>query len=78
VVVVPVFVAESAPAKVRGALLVAYQVATVLGIIAGYVAAYALAATGSWRLDAGTRRCSGHRSVLAIDRQASPIRPAGT
>lgn len=49
VVVVPVFVAESAPAKVRGALLVAYQVATVFGIIVGYLAAYALAGSGSWR-----------------------------
>ncbi|MBO1269438.1 sugar porter family MFS transporter [Arthrobacter cavernae] len=49
VVVVPVFVAESAPAKVRGALLVAYQVATVFGIIVGYLAAYALSGTGSWR-----------------------------
>jgi SP family galactose:H+ symporter-like MFS transporter len=43
VVVVPVFLAESAPAKVRGSLLVAYQAATVLGIIAGYLTAYLLA-----------------------------------
>ena len=49
VVVVPVFVAESAPAKVRGALLVAYQVATVIGIIVGYLVAYALAEAQSWR-----------------------------
>ena len=49
VVVVPVFVAESAPAKVRGSLLVAYQVATVVGIIIGYLAAYLLAGTGNWR-----------------------------
>lgn len=49
VVVVPVFVAESAPTRVRGALLVAYQVATVLGIIIGYLAAYLLAGTQSWR-----------------------------
>jgi MFS transporter, SP family, galactose:H+ symporter len=49
VVVVPVFVAESARAKVRGSLLVAYQVATVLGIIAGYLAAYLLADSHSWR-----------------------------
>src|SRR2546423_13411452 len=41
VVVVPVFVAESAPAAIRGSLLVAYQVATVAGIILGYLAAYA-------------------------------------
>ena len=49
VVVVPVFVAESAPAKVRGALLVAYQVATVAGIILGYLAAYVLADSHNWR-----------------------------
>ena len=49
VVVVPVYVAELAPAKVRGSLLVAYQVATVIGIIIGYLAAYLLAGTGSWR-----------------------------
>ena len=49
VVVVPVYVAELAPAKVRGSLLVAYQVATVVGIIIGYLAAYMLAGTESWR-----------------------------
>lgn len=49
VVVVPVFVAESAAPKVRGAMLVLYQVATVIGIICGYLAAWALADTGSWR-----------------------------
>jgi sugar porter (SP) family MFS transporter len=49
VVVVPVFVAESAPADIRGSLLVAYQVATVVGIIIGYLAAYALAGFGGWR-----------------------------
>ena len=48
-VVVPVFIAESAPARVRGAMLVTYQVATVLGIIAGYLAAYVLADSHSWR-----------------------------
>jgi sugar porter (SP) family MFS transporter len=49
VVVVPVFVAESAAPEVRGALLVLYQVATVTGIILGYLAAWALSGTGSWR-----------------------------
>jgi len=39
VVVVPVYVAESAPAAVRGALLTAYQLATVSGLILGYLAA---------------------------------------
>ena len=49
VVVVPVFVAESVPATVRGALLVSYGLATVMGIIAGYLIAYLLAGSGSWR-----------------------------
>lgn len=49
VVVVPVFVAESAPAAARGALLVTYGVATVIGIIAGYLCAYLLAGSGNWR-----------------------------
>lgn len=41
-VAVPIFVAESMPARIRGATLVAYQVAAVIGIIAGYLAALAL------------------------------------
>ena len=49
VVVVPVFVAESAPPNVRGALLVLYQVATVVGIILGYLVAFALAGSENWR-----------------------------
>ncbi|WAA65618.1 sugar porter family MFS transporter [Microbacterium oxydans] len=49
VVVVPVFVAESAPTRSRGAFLVMYQVATVVGIILGYLIAMALAPTESWR-----------------------------
>lgn len=48
-VVVPVFVAESAPAAVRGSLLVAYGLASVVGIIAGYLIAYLLAGEHSWR-----------------------------
>jgi SP family galactose:H+ symporter-like MFS transporter len=49
VVVVPVFVAESAPASVRGSLLVGYQVATVFGIIVGYLACCLLAGSRDWR-----------------------------
>lgn len=47
--VVPVFVAESAPAKIRGSLLVADQLATVIGVIAGYSVAYLLALAHDWR-----------------------------
>jgi len=53
IVVVPVFVAESAPAATRGRLLVAYQVATVAGIIIGYLTSYALAGNHDWRLMLG-------------------------
>ncbi len=51
VVVVPVYVAESAPAAVRGALLTTYQLTIVTGLIIGYLAGYLLAGTGthSWR-----------------------------
>lgn len=49
VVVVPVFIAECAPARVRGSLLVAYQLTTVVGIIAGYLTAYPLAGPHGWR-----------------------------
>ncbi|WP_420714710.1 sugar porter family MFS transporter [Mycobacterium sp. Aquia_213] len=49
VVVVPVYIAESAPAAVRGALLTTYQLAIVSGLIVGYLAGYLLAGSHSWR-----------------------------
>ena len=49
VVVVPVYVAESAPAAVRGSLLTAYQLTIVSGLIIGYLTGYLLAGTHSWR-----------------------------
>lgn len=53
VVVVPVFVAESAPAAMRGSLLVGYGFASVVGVIFGYLAAYLLADSHNWRLMLG-------------------------
>src|SRR3954464_15249822 len=50
VVTAPIFVAESAPAAVRGALVVMYQVATVSGIVIAYFVDYALAGSGAWRV----------------------------
>ena len=49
VVVVPVYIAESAPAAVRGSLLTAYQLAIVSALILGYLTGYLLAGTHSWR-----------------------------
>src|SRR5579875_972980 len=48
-VVAPVFIAESAPTAIRGALIVGYQVATVAGIMVAYFVDYALAGSGAWR-----------------------------
>lgn len=55
-IAVPVFIAESVPARVRGATLVAYQVAAVVGIILGYLVALAASDLGdaiSWRVMVG-------------------------
>ena len=49
VVVVPVYVAESAPAAVRGSLLTAYQLAIVSALIIGYLTGYLLAGIHGWR-----------------------------
>jgi len=49
VVVVPVYVAESAPAAVRGSLLTAYQLTIVSGLIIGYLSGYLLAGAHNWR-----------------------------
>jgi sugar porter (SP) family MFS transporter len=50
IVAAPIFVAESAPAAVRGGLIVMYQVATVSGIVIAYFVDYALAGSGAWRI----------------------------
>lgn len=55
-IAVPIFVAESVPARIRGATLVAYQVAAVVGIILGYLAALVLSGLGeaiNWRIMLG-------------------------
>ena len=49
VVVIPVYVAETAPVAVRGSLLTAYQLAIVSALIIGYLTGYLLAGTHSWR-----------------------------
>jgi MFS transporter, SP family, arabinose:H+ symporter len=49
VVTAPIFIAESAPAAIRGRLIVTYQFATVLGIGVAYLVDYALAGGAHWR-----------------------------
>ncbi|MEB3033365.1 sugar porter family MFS transporter [Mycolicibacter sp. MYC340] len=66
VVVVPVFVAESAPSRVRGSLLVADQLMTVVGSIAGYLVAYLLAGSQSWRWMLGLAAVPALLVMLAL------------
>ena len=66
IVVVPMYVAESAPTKIRGALLVMYQVATVVGIIFGYLLAWALAPTENWRIMLGAAAVPGVLITLLL------------
>ena len=75
VVVVPVYVAESAPAAVRGSLLTAYQLAIVSGIIVGYLTGYLLAGTHSWRwmLRAGRRARDAAAAVVDSDARHGPV-----
>ncbi|HTU69461.1 MAG TPA: sugar porter family MFS transporter [Candidatus Baltobacteraceae bacterium] len=48
-VVAPLYIAEVAPANVRGALVSLYQFAITIGIVAAYVVDYAFAGAGEWR-----------------------------
>src|SRR3954462_11789224 len=50
IVTAPIFVAESAPAAIRGSLIVMYQVATVSGIVIAYFVDYALSGAEAWRV----------------------------
>lgn len=49
VVAAPIYIAESAPAAIRGGLIVTYQVATVTGIMIGYFVDFGLSGSGQWR-----------------------------
>ncbi len=65
-VAAPVFIAESAPVTIRGALIVGYQVATVVGIMLAYFIDYALAGSGSWRLMLGLSAVASALVLVAL------------
>ncbi|MEE6261144.1 MFS transporter [Plantactinospora sonchi] len=52
-VVVPIFVAESAPTASRGRIAVLHQVATMGGVAGAFLVAYLLAESGQWRIMLG-------------------------
>ncbi|MET9296082.1 sugar porter family MFS transporter [Streptomyces sp. NPDC003077] len=49
IVAAPLYIAESAPARTRGACVAAYQVATVAGIVVTYFVNWGLSGGGHWR-----------------------------
>lgn len=73
-VVAPVFIAESAPAAIRGSLLVSYQLATVTGIILGYLAAYVLAGSQAWRWMLGLAAVPALLAMLLVRRMPDTAR----
>lgn len=50
IVVAPAYIAESAPIRIRGSMLVTFQIATTSGIAIAYFVGAALASTENWRL----------------------------
>ncbi|WP_220034501.1 sugar porter family MFS transporter [Curtobacterium sp. MCBD17_030] len=58
-VLVPVYIAELAPARLRGALVAGFQLLTTLGILVGYGINAALASTEAWRWSLGLASVPG-------------------
>lgn len=67
-VVVPVFLAETAPARVRGALLVSYQAANLVGMVGGYLTAYLLGGSTGWRWTLGLAAVPAVMSLVLLRR----------
>lgn len=53
IVAAPAFIAESAPARIRGRMLVTFQIATSTGIVVAYLVGLALTPSQNWRLILG-------------------------
>lgn len=49
-VVAPLYIAESAPMTIRGALVSTYQLAITVGILLSYLTGLAISGAGSWRI----------------------------
>jgi major inositol transporter-like SP family MFS transporter len=65
-VLVPVYIAELAPSRVRGALVAGFQLLTTLGILVGYGINAALAATEAWRWSLGLAAIPGILLALGV------------
>lgn len=65
-VLVPVYIAELAPSRLRGALVAGFQLLTTLGILAGYGINAALASTEAWRWSLGLAAVPGVLLALGV------------
>ncbi|OII07267.1 hypothetical protein BIU89_11730 [Curtobacterium sp. MCBA15_005] len=65
-VLVPVYIAELAPSRVRGALVAGFQLLTTLGILVGYGINAALASTEAWRWSLGLAAIPGILLALGV------------
>jgi sugar porter (SP) family MFS transporter len=69
----PLYLAEIAPARERGALVSCNQLAVTLGILVSYLVGYAFAASGSWRWMLGLGGVPG--VILAVGMLLLPETP---
>lgn len=65
-VLVPVYIAELAPARLRGALVAGFQLLTTLGILAGYGISAAFAGSEDWRWSLGLAAIPGALLALGV------------
>jgi MFS transporter, SP family, major inositol transporter len=65
-VLVPIYIAELAPARVRGALVSGFQLLTTLGILVGYGTNAAFADSGAWRWSLGLAAVPGLLLALGV------------
>ncbi|MBF4612961.1 sugar porter family MFS transporter [Curtobacterium sp. VKM Ac-1376] len=65
-VLVPVYIAELAPSRVRGALVAGFQLLTTLGILVGYGVNASLASTEAWRWSLGLAAVPGILLALGV------------
>lgn len=65
-VLVPVYIAELAPSRIRGALVAGFQLLTTLGILVGYGINAALADSQAWRWSLGLAAVPGILLALGV------------
>jgi len=72
-VAAPMYIAEAAPARLRGTLVSVFQLAVTIGILVAYLVDEALAAAGSWRWMLGVAALPG--ALLAVGMLPLPESP---